>query len=196
MRSFAFATCVADDSDYTEALVHERKKPGTDPPPAIAVPRTVTPEEARAQRHPIGTPRGMSPTVVAVAAWLSERGIVPPAGQPWRVDICLDAIAHSAARVFAESIDTRFRLVIVPDEWAYYFCHAGRVSEVRVTDTARSPGRDEHNLVTSTPPLKKIGSLVRQLEQRFGATLSRSHAMIQTSLPGTEPIIRAWVMSL
>jgi hypothetical protein len=174
--------------------VDERKKPGTDPPPSVA--RTVTPDDARLQRHPIGTPRGLSPTVLAVAAWLSERGIVPPAGHPWRVDICLDAIAHSAARVFAETIDTRFRLVILPEEWAYYFWHAGRVSEVRVTDTVRSPGRDEHSLTAITPPLKKVGTLVRQLEQRFGVSLSRSHAMIETSLPGSGPIIRAWVMSL
>jgi hypothetical protein len=138
----------------------------------------------------------MSPTVFAVAAWLSERGIMPPAGQPWRVEICFDAIAHSAARVFAETIDTRFRLVILPSEWAYYFSHGGRVSEVRVTDAARSAGRDDHNLATSTPPLKNIGTLVRQLEHRFGASLSRSNAKIETSLPGTEPIIRAWVMSL
>lgn len=131
----------------------------------------------------------------AVAEWLSERGIVSPAG-PWRIEICLDAIAHSAARVFAETIDTRFRLVILPDEWTYYFCHAGRISEVRVTDSARSPGRDEHNLVTSTPPLKKIGTLVRQLERRFGISLSRSNAKIETTVPGTEPIIRAWAMAL
>jgi hypothetical protein len=176
--------------------VDERKKRGSDPPATVAVSRTVTPDDARQQRHPIGTPRGLSPTVLAVAAWASERGIVPPTGQSWRVDVCLDAIAHSAARVFAESIDTRFRLLILPDEWAYYFCHARRVSEVRVTDCARSTGRDEHNLTAITPQLKKVGTLVRQLEQRFGVTLSRSHAVIETSLAGSEPIIRAWVMAL
>ena len=79
---------------------------------------------------------------------------------------------------------------------AFYFCHGGGVSVVRVTDCARSTGRDEHNLTAITPQLKKIGTLVRQLEQRFGATLSRSHAVIETSLAGSEPIIRAWVMAL
>ena len=85
----------------------ERKKRGSDPPATVAVSRTVTPDDARQQRHPIGTPRGMSPTVLAVAAWASERGIVPPAGQSWRVDVCVDAIAHWAAGVFGQSIDTR-----------------------------------------------------------------------------------------
>jgi hypothetical protein len=160
------------------------------------VARTVTPEDARRQRRPTGTSRGLSPTVFAVAAWRSERGIVPPAGLTWRIEICLDAIAHSASRVFAETIDSRFRIVILPEEWAYYFSHAGRVSEVRVTDGAQSGGRDEHNLAASTPQLKNIGTLVRQLEQRFGLALSRSNAMIETSLPGTEPIIRAWVTTL
>ena len=174
----------------------ERKKSGSDPPPSTAVPRTLTPEEARLHRHPIGTPRGMSPTVVAVGAWLSERGIVPPGAHAWRIDICLDAIPHSAARVFAETIDTRLRLVLLPDQWSYYFCHAGRVSEVRVTDTARSAGRDEHNLATITPPLKSFGTLVRHLEQRFGTGLSRGNAAIETSLAGAEPMIRAWVMTL
>ena len=174
----------------------ERKKPKTEPPSPPAVARTITPEDERRQRRPTGTSRGLSPTVLAVAAWLSDRGIVPPAGQMWRVEVCLDAIAHSAARVFAETIDTRFRLVIRPDEWAYYFSHAGRVSEVRVTDVARSGGRDEHNLAASTPQLQNIGTLVRQLEQRFGLGLSRSNAMIETSLPGTEPIIRAWLTTL
>lgn len=176
--------------------VDGRKKPKTEPPPSPSLARTVTPDEARRQRRPTGTQRGLSPTVVEIAAWLSERGIVPPAGQTWRVELCLDAIAHSAARVFAEAIDTRFRLVILPDEWAYYFSHAGRVTQVRVTDLARSAARDDHNLAGSTPPLQHIGTLVRQLEQRFGVSLSRSTAMIETSLPGTEPIMRAWVMRL
>lgn len=133
---------------------------------------------------------------MAVAAWLSERGIFPPPGRPWRIDITLDATVHTPLRVFAETIDTRFHLTILPDEWAYYFSHAGRISRVRVTDVPRAELRDDHNLASATPPLNLTGTLVRQLEQRFAVFLQRHQAVVETTLPGSEPIIRAWVVTL
>ena len=134
--------------------------------------------------------------MLAVGAWLAERGLFPPQDRPWRVDITLDATMHSDARVFAASIDTRFRVTIQPNEWSFYFCHGGRTSHIRVTDMPRAEGPDEHNLASSTPMLTRVGRLVRQLEQRFGVLLLRTQASIATTLPGSEPMIRAWMMTL
>lgn len=175
----------------------ERKKAGSEPPFVPQPSRTITPREpARPAQHPIGTPRGLSTTggMMAVAAWLSERGIHP--SKSWRIDVKLDSTQHTGMRIYAESIDTRFQITIMPDEWSFYFNHEGRISRVRVTDIARADSRDDHNLTVATPALKRIGVLIRQLEQRFNVTLLRGGATIETTLPGTEPIIRAWVMGL
>lgn len=156
------------------------------------------PDEPKLQRHPIGTPRGLSSRggLLAVGGWLSDRGIFPPDGKPWRIDIALGTTPLMPARVFAESIDTRFQITVLPDEWSYHFAHTGRVSHVRVTDVPQPHGRDDYNLAAATPALKGIGTLVRQLEQRFNIYLQRPHALIDTTLPGTEPIIRAWLTTL
>jgi hypothetical protein len=170
------------------------KKP-TDARPVAS--RTVTPRNDAPQRHPLGTPRvGLSPHggTLGVGAWLAERGIHAPDSMPWRVQIDIDAEQH--ARVFAETIDTRFQIMIHPDHWGYCFSHAGRVSRIRVADTQYVDGRDDHHLVGATPPLVRIGTLVRQVEQRYGVFLWRHHAHIETTLPGSEPIIRAWAASL
>lgn len=158
--------------------------------------RTLGPsDEPKLRQHPIGTPRGLSPSsgVLAVGAWLAERGIVPPQSRSWRIDIALDPMTHTPQRVFAESIDTRFAITILPDEWAYCFCHAGRISRVRIADMPRVDGRDDHQLALATPPLKRIGALVRSVEQRCGVFLQRHQATIETTLAGSEPIIRAWL---
>lgn len=178
----------------------DRKKPASEPPPAPVSLRATPspPDEPKLPRHPIGTPKGLSANagMLAVAAWLSERGIYPPHGKPWRIEIILDATTHSPMRVYAEAIDTRFQVTICSDEWSFYFCHVGRISRVRVTDLPRADIHDDHNLTSATPALKRIGTLLRQLEQRFGASLQRHNATIITTLPGSEPIIRAWVTSL
>lgn len=168
-----------------------RKRPETRD---VTVPRTVTPDGGP-RRHPLGTPAGLSPHgVLAVGAWLAERGIHPPSDKSWRVQVDIDNEVHN--RVFAETIDTRFQITIHPDHWGYCFSHAGRVSRVRVTDMPHVDGRDEHQLVGATPPLKRVGSLVRHVEQRYGVFLLRHQASIETTLPGSEPIIRAWVATL
>lgn len=154
--------------------------------------------EPKPQQHPIGTPRSLSSKsgTLAVGAWLAERGIPSPEGRAWRVDIALGTAAHPLSRVFAESIDTRFQITILPHEWSYYFAHGGRVSRVRVTDSPQPDGRDDYNLASATPALRNLGVLVRQLEQRFQIFLQRPHALIETTLPGAEPIVRAWLTTL
>lgn len=57
-------------------------------------------------------------------------------------------------------------------------------------------GRDDHQLALATPSLKQLGTMVRHLEQRFNIFFQRHHAAIDTSLAGTEPIIRAWLTRL
>jgi hypothetical protein len=156
------------------------------------------PGDSKPQRHPIGTPRGLSAKggMLAVGAWLAERGIFTPEGKPWRIEIALGTAAYRLSRVFAESIDTRFQITILPDEWSYYFAHGGRVSRVRVSDAAEPDGRDDHSLASATPTLRNIGVLVRHLEQRFNIFLQRPHALIETTLLGAEPIVRAWLTTL
>jgi hypothetical protein len=131
---------------------------------------------------------------LAVGAWLYERGIPQPP-VAWQIDITLDH-EPCTTRPFAEAVDTRFRLFIRQDEWGIYFCHAGRVSRLRVTDLVRPELRDDHNLASSAPPLRRIGTLVRQLEIRYGVHLLRSTAEITTTVPETEPIVRAWLATL
>jgi hypothetical protein len=159
---------------------------------------TVGAESSKPARHPIGTPKGLSPSsaALAIGAWLAERGLYPPQDRPWRIEITLDDVARTPMRVFAESIDTRFQVTIRPDEWSYYVAHRGRVSSVRVTDLPRVHLRDDHNFVAATPPLRRIGTLIREFEQRCHVFLQRHRAIIDTSIPGSEPIIRAWVASL
>lgn len=175
----------------------DRKKRGTEPPPNPPIPaRVVPPEPSGPRRHPIGTPPGLPPASLAVAAWLADRGIYPPAGRAWKIVVRLDTTAHSATRVFAESIDTRFEVTVQPDEWAYYFCHAGRRSRVHITDMPRVVGQDDHGLVTGTPSLRRVGTLVRRIEQRYAITLPRTHAVVDSTLPSVEPMVRAWVLTL
>jgi hypothetical protein len=143
----------------------------------------------------MGTPNGLSPTAgtLAVGAWLYDRGIARPPAQ-WRIDITLDAEVRT--RKFAEALDTRFQLVVLPDEWGFSFWHAGQLSRIRVTDLVRPDLRDDHHLATMTPPLRRIGTLVRQLEARCQRQLIRDDAEIATSVPGSETIVRAWVETL
>jgi hypothetical protein len=152
--------------------------------------------ESKPARIALGTPRGLSATAgtLAVGAWLYERGIPQPS-VAWQIDITLDHGPRATPR-FAEAIDTRFQLFIRHDEWGIYFCHGGRVSRLRVTDLVRPELRDDHNLASSTPPLRRIGTLVRQLEIRYGVHLLRSTAEIATTVPETEPIVRAWLATL
>lgn len=179
-------------------VVSGRKRPTSLSPPVSRPHVPTQTDEPKLHRHPIGTPRGLSSRggVLAVGAWLSERGVFPPDGRSWRVDIALGTASSAPSRVFAESIVTRFQISILLDEWSYCFAHAGRVSRVRVADLPEPDGRDDYGLAPSTPALKNIGVLVRHLEQRFSIFLQRHNAVVDTTLPGAEPIIRAWLTTL
>ena len=144
-------------------------------------------------RSALGTLRGLPSTAatLAVDAWFYERGIKQPS-VAWRIDVTLDNELRPT-REFAEAIDTRFQLFMRHDEWGVYFCHAGRVSRLRVTDLVRPELRDDHHLANGTPPLRRIGTLIRELETRHCLQLRRSNAEIMTTVPETEPIVRAWI---
>jgi hypothetical protein len=133
---------------------------------------------------------------LAVGAWLYDRGIHQPQRTPWRIEVTLADTRRSGSRRFAEAIDTRFQVFIETDEWGFCFCHAGKVSRIRVTDLVRPELRDDHNLASTTPPLRRIGTFVRQLEDRYRITLLRADAEIATTLAGSEPIVRTWVTAL
>ncbi len=172
------------------------------PPPNPAVPRTLTPRTASVTQapvkpavHPIGTPRGLSSSsgAMAVAAWLAARGIYPPQGRTWRVQIALETLDRPASFLFAP---TRFHITIDPDSWRYVFAHDDRTSTIRVASMATAVDRDEHRVAAMTPSLKNVGTLLRDLESRYHIFFHRRHAAIRTDLPGSEPLIRAWIASL
>ena len=185
---------------FWEEDVSDRKKPTTAPPASeVSPPRIdVAPGEPELAQHPIGTPRGLVATggVLAVAAWLSERGIFAPPNRPWGIQIALGTALHVPPPVFAETVDTRLQIMITANEWSYYFAHQGRASRVRITDLPHADGRDDYQLAPITPPLRQLSRLVRELEQRFKLFFRRHHAAIDTTLAGTEPSIRAWLTTL
>ncbi len=76
------------------------------------------------------------------------------------------------------------------------FVHADRTSSIHITTMASARDRDEHRLLAMTPPLKRLGSLLRELETRYRLFFPRHHAAVRTDLPGSEPMIRAWISSL
>ena len=165
--------------------VTDRKTPTTAPPVSGLSPAKidVAPAALELAQHPIGTPRGLVAAggVLAVTAWLSDRGIFAPQDRPWGIQIALD---------------TRLQIMITANEWSYSFAHKGRASRVRVTEAPHADGRDDYQLVPFTPPLRQLSRLVRELEQRFKLFLRRRHAAIDTTLAGSAPIIRAWLTTL
>src|SRR5690348_9029878 len=69
----------------------------------------------------------------AAAFWLESQRIPRPAGR-WAIEISLDVRDFPAPAEFDERTDTRFHLDLYAEEWGVLFCHAGRLSRVRVTD--------------------------------------------------------------
>jgi len=135
--------------------------------------------------HPIGTPRGLSTNTgpIASAAWLAARELFP-AEQRW------NAVATLVAG------ESRFRIEIFAEEWGFRFEHAGRESWIRVTDVPFVHGRDEHDLLRTTPPLKNLGKLVRAIEAAHVLAFDRRGAQIETTIDGGEPVIRSWIAAL
>ena len=109
--------------------------------------------------------------------------------------MALDILARPATFTFSASIDTRFHLTVRSDEWSFYFCRDGRASLIRVRDVALKE-RDDHALLARTPPLREVGSLVREIESRWRIQFHRSYGAAQSDIAGAEPIARAWLASL
>lgn len=188
-----------------------RKRPGSRPPelthPAIG--RTPTPHHLPATRtttpqqpyspHPIGTPLGTAPLGVsrtagalAVGAWLRDRGIYQPTGNHWRVQIALELNDRPASFMFAA---TRFQITIAPDSWGFVFGHGDRISTIHVASIASARDQDEHRLLAMTPPLRRVGTLLRDLEARYRMFFPRHHAAVRSDISASEPMIRAWIAS-
>lgn len=153
--------------------------------------RTVTPSDRALDSRATDTNAGR----LAAAAWCFSRGL-RPSGKAWEIEIGLDVSQAAAAVTFDPKRATRFQIHIHADEWGYRFCHAARESWIRITDIPFIHGRDEHKLLSSTPPLKNLGAFVRDLEARNGVTFQRRHAAIVTTIPDAEDVIRSWLLSL
>jgi hypothetical protein len=121
---------------------------------------------------------------LASSTWLRNLGLTPPLGA-WRADLEL----MSGTR-------TRFSLEIEHNEWGFVFTHGERSSWIRVTTLPFVHDQDDFGLLSVTPPLRDIGKLVRRLESTYEIMFRRSHASIQTTLPGLVPEALRWLARL
>ena len=133
---------------------------------------------------------------LAAATWIRNRGTTPPGITRWHVEIALDVVAEPAPSEFDEATATRFHLDIYTEEWGFFFCHAGHSSWIRVTDIAFVHGRDDYQLLSWTPPLKDVATLLRRIEREYNVKFQRELATVKTNIQKLEPAIRAWVAAL
>lgn len=164
--------------------------PRTLTPLDLALSRALTPETP--PRRATGTPPPNAGTL-AVESWLRDRGIYSPSHPRWRVEITLEVTRCPASYLGAPP---KFRLTIHPSTWGFVFVHGERTSAIDVANIALVRDRDDHRLLAMTPALKRIGSLLRDLEERYHVFFPRHDAVISSDLPGSEPMIRAWVSAL
>jgi hypothetical protein len=143
-----------------------------------------------------GSPPSSNAGALAASTWLRTRGIRPPLGQRWHVEIALDVIKAPAQHEYDEKVASRFHLDIYAEEWGVFFCHRGQASWIRVTDIAFVHGRDDFKLLGAVPPLRDVGMLLRKLEGSHQLQFQRQHAAISSNIPSIEPAIRTWVASL
>ncbi|HTL32953.1 MAG TPA: hypothetical protein VL326_07505 [Kofleriaceae bacterium] len=122
---------------------------------------------------------------LAAATWLRSLGLTPPYSGTWRADLELNAGAS-----------TRFSIEIGHVEWGFLFAHAGLSSWIRVTSVPFVQDRDEYDLLEQTPPLQKLGVLIRRLERDYQFTFRRSNPSVQTDLPGLVPEAMRWLAQL
>lgn len=115
-------------------------------------------------------------------AWLLARCLRAP-GPSWQVEVSLDD----------PRLGSRFDVHIGGDEWGFRFSHVTLESWVRVSDVPFVHSRDDFALLTAVPPLRDLGTLLRQLERLYGLRFQRQGATIATSIPGSEPAIRSWL---
>jgi hypothetical protein len=147
------------------------------------------------QRDATTYAKGRLAGALATQSWLAGRGLQVPPRATWEVSIALDVIDQTAPAAFTESKATRFHIAISSTEWGFYFCHQGRASWIRITDLPFVHERDDHALLFRVPPLRSLRSLVRTLEETYRIELRREHALIRSTIPGSEPAIWEWVLS-
>jgi hypothetical protein len=116
--------------------------------------------------------------------WLIDRGLEPPSSH-WYVEI----------RIETDVLDVRFELNIYPEEWGFVFRYGRRVSSIRITDVAFVHGRDEHQLLSKTPPLEQIGELLAELEQRYVVRFAHKSAIVKSNLIRATAAIRPWLQA-
>jgi len=134
---------------------------------------------------------------VAANAWLTSLGLNPPPGLlRWHAEISLDVIDGPARADYDETRDTRFHIDIYSEEWGFFFCHAGRVSWIRVTDIPFVHGRDDHQLLLQVPALPDVGKLLRTLEAKNNIRFNRTQALVRTNVVAAEAQIRRWLQTL
>jgi hypothetical protein len=148
--------------------------------------------QSRASSHDQWTNAG----VLAARSWLAARGITPTGVHRWHVEVQLGVVDAPPPARFDIEHDTRFRIEIYSEEWGYFCCHGGQASWIRVTDIPFVHGRDDFRLLTLTPGLKDLATIVRTFEKRLDVKLRREHALVRTNLVNAEPAIRRWVQSL
>ena len=135
--------------------------------------------------------------VIEAHGWIESLGLHPPPGAlRWHAEISLDVIDGPARVEFDDRVDTRFHIDVYSEEWGFFFCHAGRVSWIRVTDIAFMHGRDDHQLLTESPSLEAMGDLMRRLEAKHDVRFNRQHAIIRTNITAAEPQLRRWLLTL
>jgi hypothetical protein len=143
------------------------------------------------------THNAASKGVIEAHSWVESLGLHPPPGAlRWHAEISLDVVDGPARVEFDDRVDTRFHIDVYSEEWGFFFCHAGRVSWIRVTDIAFVHGRDDHQLLTESPSLEAMGDLMRRLEAKHAVRVNRPHAIIGTNITAAEPQLRRWLLSL
>lgn len=156
------------------------------------------PVPVRAIKPPAATPTfGVPVTVGSVDTgdWIKARGI-SAVDHHWFVEVALGVGDAALVETWSGNTDTRFHVYIYPQEWGFLFCHQGRTSWIRVADRAYVHGRDDHDLITETPPLREIASLVHELERRHQLALRRDRALVRTNLHAIDDCVRDWVAAL
>jgi hypothetical protein len=118
----------------------------------------------------------------ASTRWLAERRL--DASEPhWYVEIMVES----------DTPDVRFELNIYPEEWGFVFRRGWRVSSIRITDVAFVHGRDDNQLLAKTPALEQIGELLKDLEQNYGVSFSRTKAVVRSNLARAVAAVRPWL---
>lgn len=119
---------------------------------------------------------------LAGSSWLQARGL--HAHTPhWFVEIVLTS----------DHPQTRLEINIYPVEWGFVFRRGERVSSIRVTDIAFVHGLDEHQLLSQTPTLDRLGDLLAMLERRYELAFDRKRPVVTSNLARAAAAVRPWL---